>query len=84
MASWILPKIERWDNFQYIELSQRSFLEESRTAYFFFRDLLTFTPPVTLQSTLWLELCGPILNTKIVIFACWTHYCFHGSFFEVS
>ena len=35
MASWILPKNERWGIFQYIKLPQHSCLEESRTTYFF-------------------------------------------------
>ena len=35
MASWILPKNERWDNFQYRKIPSFHFLEESRTPYFF-------------------------------------------------
>ena len=35
MASWILPKNERWDNFQYRKIPSIHFLEESRTPYFF-------------------------------------------------
>ena len=35
MASWILPKNERWGIFQCIKLPQRSLLEESRVTYFF-------------------------------------------------
>ena len=37
MVSSILQKNERWDNFQSIKSSQRSFFEkESRTQYFIF------------------------------------------------
>ena len=42
MASWILPKNERWGNFQYIKLPQRSFFGGIKDNIFFFRDFLTF------------------------------------------
>ena len=43
MVSSILPKNERWDNFQYIKLSQRSFFGRIEDTINCFRDLLTFT-----------------------------------------
>ena len=43
MASWILPKNERWGNFQYIKLPQRSFFGRIQDNIFSFRDFLTFT-----------------------------------------
>ena len=43
MASWILPKNERWGNFQYIKLPQRSFFGRIQDNIFFFRDYLTFS-----------------------------------------
>ena len=45
MASSILPKNERWDNFQYIKLSQRSFFGRIEDTINCFRDLLTFRHP---------------------------------------
>ena len=42
MVSSILPKTKRWDNFQYIELSQRSFFGRIQDAIICFWDLLTF------------------------------------------
>jgi hypothetical protein len=41
MASRILPKNERWDNFQYIKSSQCSFFGRIEDTILFFRDLLT-------------------------------------------
>ena len=38
----ILPKNERWDNFQCIKLSQRSFFGRIQDTIIFFRDYLTF------------------------------------------
>ena len=35
-ASWILPKKERWGNFQYIKLPQRSFFGRIQDNIFFF------------------------------------------------
>ena len=43
IVSSILPKNERWDNFQYIKLSQRSFFGRIQDAIICFRDLLTFS-----------------------------------------
>ena len=43
MASWILPTIECWGNFQYIKLPQRSFFGRIQDNIYFFRDFLTFT-----------------------------------------
>ena len=42
MASWILPKNERWGIFQYIKLPQRSFFGRIQDAIICFWDLLTF------------------------------------------
>ena len=42
MASWILPKNERWGNFQYIKLPQHSFFGRIQDNIFF-RDFLTFS-----------------------------------------
>ena len=42
MVSSILPKNERWDNFHYIKLSQRSFFGRIEDTINCFRDLLTF------------------------------------------
>ena len=42
MASWILPTIECWGNFQYMKLPQRSFFGRIKDNIFFFWDLLTF------------------------------------------
>ena len=42
MVSSILPKNERWDNFMYCKLSQRSFFGRIEDTINFFRDLLTF------------------------------------------
>ena len=42
MASWILPKNERWGNFQYIKLPQRLCFGRIQDNIFFFRDFLTF------------------------------------------
>ena len=39
MASWILPKNERWGNFQYIKLPQRSFFGRIQDNIFFFEIL---------------------------------------------
>ena len=52
MASWILPKNERWGNFQYMKLPQRSFFGRIQDNIFFFRDFLTFTVR-TLLDGLW-------------------------------
>ena len=35
MASWILPKNERWGNFQYIKLPHRSFFGRIQDNIFF-------------------------------------------------
>ena len=43
MVSSILLKNERWDNFQYIKLFQRSFFGGIEDTINCFRDLLTFT-----------------------------------------
>jgi hypothetical protein len=43
MLSSILPKNERWGNFQYIKLPQRSFFGRIQDAIIWIRDLLTFT-----------------------------------------
>ena len=42
MVSSILPKNERWDNFQYIKFSQRSFFGRIEDTTICFRDCLTF------------------------------------------
>ena len=42
MVSSILPKNERWDNFQYIKLPQRSFFGRIEDTINCFPDLLTF------------------------------------------
>ena len=52
MASWILPKNECWDNFQYIKLSQRLFFGRIEDTIFFFRNLLTFRKNVSVKLTL--------------------------------
>ena len=46
MVSSTLPKNERWDNFRYIKLSQRSFFGKIEDTINCFRDLLTFSCPV--------------------------------------
>ena len=43
MVSSILPKTESWDNFKYINLSQRSFLGRIEDTINCFLDLLTFS-----------------------------------------
>ena len=43
MVSWILPKPERWGNFQYIKLPQRLFFGRIQEAIIWFQDLLTFS-----------------------------------------
>ena len=43
MVSSILPQNERWDNFHYIKLSQRSFFGRIEDIMNCFRDLLTFS-----------------------------------------
>jgi len=43
MLSWILPKNERWGNFMYWKLPQRSFFERIQDAIICFWDLLTFS-----------------------------------------
>ena len=43
MVSWILPKNERWGNFMYWKLPQRSFFGRIQNNIFFFRDFLTFS-----------------------------------------
>ena len=45
MPIWssILPKTKRWDNFQYIKFSQRSFFGRIKDTINYFRNLLTFT-----------------------------------------
>ena len=47
MASWILPKNERWGIFQYIKLPQRSFFGRIQDNIFFFRDFLTFNKGIS-------------------------------------
>ena len=43
MVSSILPKNERWDNFQYKKLSQRSFFGRIEDTIICFRYCLTFS-----------------------------------------
>ena len=43
MVPSILPKNERWDNFQYIKVYQRSFFGRIEDTIICFRDCLTFT-----------------------------------------
>ena len=43
MLSWILPKNERWGNFMYWKMPQRSFFGRIQDAIICFRDLLTFS-----------------------------------------
>ena len=42
MMSWILPKNERWGNFMYWKMPQRSFFGRIQDAIICFWDLLTF------------------------------------------
>ena len=41
MASWILPKNERWGNFQYIKLPQRSFFGRIQDNIYFFFEIFS-------------------------------------------
>ena len=66
MASWILPKNERWGNFQYIKLPQRSFFGRIQDNIFFFRDFLTFTNQDSLLlATLWYFFFDPNLHCTV-------------------
>ena len=56
MASWILPKNERWGILQYIKMPQARFLEESRKTYCFFRDYLTFSIALAMGASILCEL----------------------------
>ena len=48
MVSSILPYNERWDNFQYVKLSQRSFFGRIEDTINCFQDLLTFSKKILL------------------------------------
>ena len=57
MVSSILPKHERWDNFQYIKSSQRSGFGRIKDTIICFRDCLTFSmlTPNWMSQRLFLE-----------------------------
>ena len=55
MASWILPKNERWGIFQYIKLPQSSFFGRIQDNIFFFRDFLTFSRLSVINTKLRIE-----------------------------
>ena len=64
MVFWILPKNERWDNFQYIKLSQHSFFGRIQDAVICFRDLLTFRGPLFSKPVSWLGLFLPFFTAR--------------------
>ena len=57
MVSSILPKNERWDNFHYIKLSQRSFFGRIDDTINCFQDLLIFN----IIKKIWFCTIGPII-----------------------
>ena len=77
MVSSILPKNERWDNFQYIKLSQHSFLGRIEDTINCFRDLLTFI-------TRWKNVIFKIPVSKIFVFEWSFLQYFHFHFRNVS
>ena len=65
VVSLILPKNERWENFQYMKLSQRSFLGRIQDALICFRDLLTFSRHIN-------PIVHPFLYTCVIKQIQWT------------
>jgi hypothetical protein len=73
MVSSTLPKNERWDNFRYIKLSQRSFFGKIEDTINCFQDLLTFR-----------KIVGKVRKIAGKVLFCWKGFRNAGKILEMQ